>query len=369
MVHGFDGLSDEILQIDGGHWNILNVSANLSVPYSMLQLSFDHQNQKWISAREMLNYTYFLLEEHNGNWIVHDSASSGGVLPTGQAFSVMIATDDGRMIVRDLSQNLYQYYNGVWSMLNYMNNAANNTSFVSDADGNLWWVERSYDGVNFNYQLNRYNGASLSSFPFPQTGSYMLKPVIAKDGNIWVHGPQNTLYEFDGTNFINHNYPMTTASPQAMILKEDQIFLALYQEGIYHFDGSSWNHIHKDNSPMSSNHIMSLLLNEYGDLWMDFAYNDVVDVWHTNLNVVARTEEIQPHSIQVYPNPVNDRLVVKHSLENAKMELFDMQGRLIFEKPAIQSVEQLNLKNLHAANYLLRISNKVTSECKIVMKK
>ena len=187
----------------------------------MLQLYFDHQNDKWISGTETSNWSFVFLEEQNGSWVLHDSASSGGVLPPGKRFFMVFTTNDNRTIIRDTDLNYYQYYNGSWSVVSWLNSTANYSGFASDDNDDVWFIERTYVNQTYIYKLKKFNGSSVDTFTFPQSIDWWsLGTRVDKDGHVWMHGPQDSLYEFDGTNFTAHPYPATTASPQAMVLKE-----------------------------------------------------------------------------------------------------------------------------------------------------
>jgi len=368
-VYGYRSAS-YLLKVSGNNWDTVFVNHTSLGAIGVTQLYFDHQNDKWISGTEPINWSYVFLEEQNGAWVLHDSASSGGVLPSGKRFFMVFTTQDNRTIIRDTDLNYYQYYNGSWSSVSWLNSTGSYAGFDSDDNGDVWFIERSYINQTYVYKLKKFNGVSVETFSFPQSIDWWsLGTTIDNDGHVWMHGPQDSLYEFDGTNFTAHPYPATTASPQALILKDNHIFLALYQHGILHYDGSSWNLLEKSNSPMSSNHINTLLLNENGDLWMSYAYNDVVDIWHSNLSTAwVSPEFVKPNDLNAFPNPVQNTLMLETTLNEAALELFDINGRLVYTAKLINKVARINMEKLPAAVYVVRVYNNQSIQQKIITK-
>lgn len=73
--------------------------------------------------------------------------------------------------------------------------------------------------------------------------------------------------------------------------------------------------------------------------------------------------------LRYYPNPVNDVLTVRYSEVITKVEVFDLNGRLVitraFDKPEVQ----LDLSALSAGTYMLNIHAKDNSQFVKVVKK
>jgi hypothetical protein len=63
-------------------------------------------------------------------------------------------------------------------------------------------------------------------------------------------------------------------------------------------------------------------------------------------------------SLKVYPNPVCDQLLVETATGEEKgllMKLFDLSGKLVFQKPVTQPVESINMKVYENGNYFLTV--------------
>ena len=78
--------------------------------------------------------------------------------------------------------------------------------------------------------------------------------------------------------------------------------------------------------------------------------------------------------LSVYPNPTTDRLtlaVKDTELNNLKFQLYDLSGKLIQQDQLREQNTQINMQNLAAATYLLKVtdSNKVVKTFKIIRNK
>ncbi|WP_047547492.1 T9SS type A sorting domain-containing protein [Psychroserpens sp. Hel_I_66] len=69
-------------------------------------------------------------------------------------------------------------------------------------------------------------------------------------------------------------------------------------------------------------------------------------------------EEVVFVDFEIYPNPVQDQLIVKTSLNSAiTIEVLDINGRLIHAQSLTDSINKVDLSGLNSGMYLLRISH------------
>ena len=60
----------------------------------------------------------------------------------------------------------------------------------------------------------------------------------------------------------------------------------------------------------------------------------------------------------VYPNPTSANVILKmenYSLENASIQLYDIQGRTVIEQKISQNETSITMENLAASNYILQV--------------
>jgi hypothetical protein len=74
-----------------------------------------------------------------------------------------------------------------------------------------------------------------------------------------------------------------------------------------------------------------------------------------NLSSVASNPEIEKEMIHVYPNPTRDNVTISMSSESAKIEVIDIQGKLL-DASTIQNGGLVSLVNYERGVYFLRIT-------------
>lgn len=121
---------------------------------------------------------------------------------------------------------------------------------------------------------------------------------------------------------------------------------------------------------------MNLLLNEnnltYSSQEASNARNYLMDTknWiisgdNYNSNCLLATVEDQIKEIKVYPNPVKDFILINNIKNNAYLEIYDMQGKLV--KKERYNNTPISLQNLLKGIYILKIPSENYSQ-KIIVK-
>ena len=79
-------------------------------------------------------------------------------------------------------------------------------------------------------------------------------------------------------------------------------------------------------------------------------------------------DEEEAESIKVFPNPCNNILQVQCPLSNARLTLYDMYGKMVLAVPADKEVTSLDMSQLSAGLYLLKVSkdDSVVKSVKVV---
>lgn len=85
---------------------------------------------------------------------------------------------------------------------------------------------------------------------------------------------------------------------------------------------------------------------------------------------VLGTKDFDIQSVfKLYPNPVNDIITIEtNSVDNAKLNVFDVTGNIIISKELKTTLTKLNISNLPVGVYLFRISNDIGNVTKKVIK-
>lgn len=344
--------NDGIYRIEASGWTNLPVSVVGNPVAAYTDLAFDMQNEKWLIAQIAGILT--VIEEQNGSWIAHDNSTSMGVLPsTSTIFDVAISQQNTIWIL-DSDENIYLYKNNSWSVLNPIAPNASTSDFMADNAGNMWWVERSNTGV---FSLKKHDGTNLQSYAFPQNSGVMLAPVLDASGNIWMAASNGNLYKFDGTNFSTINYATAAVSPQSLVARGDEIFVATSSHGLYRFNGSNWTQKTMANSALNDDDIRQMAFDALGNLWLDLSVGKVIDLWQLGLlSTNKSTENELGIDVQLSPNPCQDVLQIKiDGISDGNLTIFDVQGRAVFSTIVRSNTTTLDLGNLPAAMYWLRL--------------
>ncbi|HUH25938.1 MAG TPA: T9SS type A sorting domain-containing protein [Flavobacterium sp.] len=85
----------------------------------------------------------------------------------------------------------------------------------------------------------------------------------------------------------------------------------------------------------------------------------------------TRTESSALDKVQIYPNPVTNGKIYVNSESNSykAIELYDMLGKRVLATDMTSSQKELNVVNLKAGVYILKVSDKTNSiSRKIIIK-
>jgi hypothetical protein len=79
-----------------------------------------------------------------------------------------------------------------------------------------------------------------------------------------------------------------------------------------------------------------------------------------------------PKTIEIYPNPCNGKFKIS-GIENADIEVFDTNGRLIYEAQNLTELSEINLENFESGLYFVKIHENNNNDdnivCKILIEK
>lgn len=140
-----------------------------------------------------------------------------------------------------------------------------NTKIKMDKNGNVWissfrWMVK-YDGQNWKTWIT---GSDLSAWPLVSDFD------ITDDGIVW-------LYSTDGIGKIeNEEYSIVSTIGSGLISKigfvkvdnEGTVWVAIENEGIYKYDGTSFTNYSTSNSCLPSNSIYSISFDQENTMWL-----------------------------------------------------------------------------------------------------
>ena len=82
----------------------------------------------------------------------------------------------------------------------------------------------------------------------------------------------------------------------------------------------------------------------------------VIEPSTVNLELITANETFEEMQIQLFPNPTSDIIYIKSDGKKAELELVDITGISIFQKPIKTEQEELNISQIKAGTYFLRVS-------------
>ena len=86
--------------------------------------------------------------------------------------------------------------------------------------------------------------------------------------------------------------------------------------------------------------------------------NDIDEDCNGSDWVITDIEEVEQFSISVFPNPTNGFFFIeKETQENLNLEVINLQGQLIQSKKIAKNKTEIDISNLNAGLYVLKISN------------
>jgi len=214
-----------------------------------------------------------------------------------------------------------------------------------------------------------------------------------KDGEVWIGTDQGIAVFYSPENvFSNFNFdaqriliPRNDGTGLADILLEFETITAIAvdgannkwigtdRSGVFHLspDGQKeFNHFTEQNSPLFSNNITSIVINEDGEVFIGTAKGIIS--YKSSASQGGPTNS----DVYAYPNPVepgyNGPIAIKGLVSNADFKITDISGNLIYSGraeggQAIWNGNNFNGRRVQSGVYLVFVSNDDGSE-KIVTK-
>lgn len=241
------------------------------------------------------------------------------------------------------------YYNGTeWinmqesmEKLN-INYGASIYAMTADHDNNIWI------GTSKG-KLHKWNGESWQTFDLRDHNIYNYQPIhdLAVDGNnqIWI-AQQERLKLFDGNEVI------ATHSSESLGIEftrfwdvqvnpsNNELWVGTSNAGLLHYNGTTWEHFHHENSPLNKVGINYLLIDPMGHKWIVPQYNgfhiyraEGVNELNTPLEPGEEEDDHPDYTIgENIPNPFVSvtRIPIEISVEGwAKIKVVDSAGRIV----------------------------------------
>ncbi len=323
---------------------------------------------------------FYMLDLTNETWSIGASVNSGQERQYASGFShnnfgyLFGGIGPGATYFQDLMR--FEPSNSSWQQMTSMPSLGrrgsscfviNNDAFImggnNPSQGNITEV--------WKYNITNDSWQQMNNFPFP---GLWRAGACAVNGIGYVFGGidsttqySNRLYSYDSVNdawtLINTFPNNGRAYTQLMPLGNNIMFFGGYENGNIYKD-DLWMYDLNNNAFIPFNPIPSLARRGYVScVWNNTIYistglNSIpartAETW--KVNGIVGLENIELETFEVYPNPFTESIQLNKS---GHLEIFDLQGRKVYELEIVKG--KVNLNFLNAGFYTLKLN---TSENK-----
>ncbi|MFC0878314.1 T9SS type A sorting domain-containing protein [Saccharicrinis sp. FJH2] len=331
----------------------------LSRDYSIPTIICDNNGLPWIGVE----FTGTLKMTEEGKWFLLPQVSTDAFE---RGTHEILVTENGAVWTSTINILTRYKENNVES---YTTNGSI-ISLAEDAEGSIWigtanYFHGHYDG------LVKYDGKNWTIYNSSMTGSIPLafsSIAIDKHGALWMGGyegidhPYTDLVEFDGTSWIVYYAPFHNHPFYIREIAIDEVgtkWLAT-NHGLMTFDGSDWTTYNVLNSELPSDNVYSIIIDSNGTKWLGTA-NGLVTITNKsaekNLTTSLISESGLNHIFKLYPNPVNDFIVIKmpKEIQYSHLKILNIQGKIIKSFTVHNNQNQLDVSDLSNGIYFVRI--------------
>lgn len=312
-----------------------------------------------------------LLKFNQGNWTVFNSNNSP--MPGSQVYSITISPD-GTVWAYLQNSHLIKFDGLDWEIFTPpFEGMTNLSSIQADHEGNLYAGGWSFPFSQNKATLLKYDGINWQRYDYTFANS-MLSPYIIssitidEENNVYMSIQTDGLLVFDGTSFLRIPAPYAQNVYDMAIDSSGILWMANYTIGLFSFDGESFERFHKHNSGLSSDYVTSVVIDEFGEVWVGNEQTGV-DVFRppyvTSVLNIPKPEEINFKIYPPTPNPFSDLIRLEYELfqrQEIEISLFDLTGKKLLYIPSTQKskgkhTQHLDGTLLSKGGYFIQVNN------------
>lgn len=250
------------------------------------------------------------------------------------------------------------------------------TTCIESTGSDLWIIN---DGTDWLHKLNTNNGQSVDSIKIeiPQMfkGAYQCRDICYSDSSffsIWA-------YCWCGVyRILKTDLKTKTTTDLGDIPLYDN--LVNINDTIWAGGGSGLYPIYSNSSNINSGRklypggfVITGIAFENNNIWVIDHKNKRLKVFPYPFSIITTSEKwISEVKIRIYPNPALDYVIIHTSdniYEDNLIEVFDTNGKKIISGRQKSSIHKLDLKEAEPGLYMIRVSNKLHSVARSIIKK
>jgi len=337
--------SGGLAKFNGTNWTIYNTS-NSPLPSNYIQhLVSDKQKSIWIATTE--GVAIF----DGANWTILDTSNSG--LPTNDILYIALE-DNGTKWFGTYQRGLVKYDDTNWTIYNRNNSGLPHDEvniIVIDHSGNKWIGTDGgglvkFDGTNWTKYSQENFLKGFSAVMGFAIDSQQDNWVTALGDSITTMAKFNdTTYTLFGDSTIGFHLSVTFGG--IAIDSNDTKWIAT-NDGLAKYDDSDWIVYDTNNSPLPSDWISALMIDNYDNKWMglftgepEFSgaglalFNE--DGVSIPTDILQTGPSFSPSKVRLsqnYPNPFNGITNIGYSIPFhswVTLKVFDITGRKVAE--------------------------------------
>lgn len=221
--------------------------------------------------------------------------------------------------------------------------------YVSDLapgrDETVWALLWNFDGQGaetvYYHHLFRLSGEEWTyAGPLPLSEAGRVTE-IAVDGasNLWIGTHGHGIVRYDGTGFVTitaSNSPLPSDSITALAVEQNNTLWIGTANGLASLDQAGWEVFDRDNSELPYNEVTTVSVDSNGNKWIGTSNGSVSGFRRGGLVPVANAkspESPAPESLlTIYPNPFRATTIIRYSLpspQHVNVRVHDSLGREI----------------------------------------
>ena len=238
-------------------------------------------------------------------------------------------------------------------------------SLAEDTEDNIWMG--TSEGFRLLYNgLVKFDGEHQTIYNSTSTGlppMVFLEIIFDKQGNKWMSGSPGFISLFGGNKLIRFNdlewnvydLPVETYI-SSLVLQNDDLFWLGTDDGLMRFTNSQWTIFNKQNSGLPTNEIHSVVSDDNGIKWIG-TDKGLVSFSENDLKITTGLDSKLMNKIELFPNPAKDYITLKmrENIQSLTVDVLSIQGIVIKSFNVDKNENRLNVDNLPAGVYLLRV--------------
>lgn len=268
------------------------------------------------------------------------------------------------------TEGLFMYDRTNWQHWNMQNSnfLTNNITSVQIGLHNEKYVGTINGGIIYFDSLNQYNEYTIINSGLPDNSVVAIE--IDENGQPWFLSPAAGLVNDTGLggpweNFNNLNSGLPSNALNCLQFMGNEIVIGSEVDGLIFKDGDSWDYINTTNSDLPDDHIISIIIDDFQNIWVG-TFNSGL----CKINLQNSIEESLVEAILCFPNPTekNGKVHFTKSFSGV-IRLYNNIGKLLFLNPVSNCKSLVLPENIKRGSYLISFSNDLSQSIQSIIVK